>query len=174
MRKLTTALAATLLLGTFVLANPTLTFDDSGFDFQPSDDATIAYIDLERAGDELRFAFSNQPGNDSLPAVRIAEIADLQHQDAFGRDALATIAELDEITVSGRGSATDLISVNHDGANLTETVERYLATIQRLGYQAQPAFSTTTVKVFTFGTGALEYRMVFHAQNGYVQVRIAL
>ena len=174
MRTLTTAIAAALLLGTFALANPTLTFDDSGFDYRPSDDETIAYVDLERAGDELRFVLSNMPGNDGLPSVRVAEIADLQHEDPFGQDVLASVAELDEITVSGRGTATDLIRVNHDGANLTETVERYLATIQRLGYQTQPAFSTTTVKVFTFGAGALEYRVVFHAQNGYVQVRIAL
>ncbi len=174
MRTRTTALAAALLLGTFATANPTLAFDDSGFDYRPSDDASIASVALERAGDELRFVLSNEPGNDGLPGVRIAEIADLQYQDALGHDALASVAELDEIAVSGRGTTTDLICVNHDGANLTETVERYLATIQQLGYQAQPAFSTTTVKVFTFGTGALEYRMVFHAQDGYVQVRIAL
>lgn len=174
MRTLATALTATLLLGAFALANPTLTFDDSGFDYRPSDDATTAYVDLERAGDELRFVFSNVPGNDGLPTVRIAEIADLQHENAFGRDVLASVAELEEITVGGRGTATDLICVNHDGASLSDTVDRYLATIQRLGYQAAPAFSTSTVKAFTFGSGALEYRMVFHAQDGYVQVRIAL
>lgn len=169
MRPLATTLAAALLLGTVAFANPTLTFDDSGFDYGATDDATTAYVDLVRNGDDLHFTFSSQPGDDGLPAVKVEEIADLEREDAIGPTVLASVADLEEITVDAR-----VIRVNHDGADLDETVACYLAALQDLGYQAQPAFSSRTLKAFTFGDDGQAYRAVFHVEDGYVQVRIAL
>lgn len=169
MRSLATILAAALLLGTVASANPTLSFDDSGFDYAATDDATTAYVNLERDGDELRFTFSNQPGNDALPTVTIDEVADLEREGAIGPDVLATVADLEEIAVNAH-----VIRVNHDGAKLADTVESYLAAIQKLGYEAQPAFSSRTLKAFTFGDEDHAYRAIFHLEDGCVQVRLAL
>lgn len=169
-----TLCAIALLLGTIAFANPRLTFDDSGFDYRPTDDETIGYVDFARHGDELRLTFSNQPSSDVLPTVSIGEIVDLDRADVLGSDLLATVDDLQEVALMRRGTSDGVIAIDHDGADLRHTVQSYLAVLDRLGYDAQCEFDTATLKVYTFGDGAAAYRAVFRQEDGYVQVRIAL
>jgi hypothetical protein len=169
-----TLFAIALLATTIAFANPRLTFDDSGFDYRPTDDETIAYVDLTRDGDALRLTFSNQPGSEALPTVSVAEIVDLDHEDVLGNDVLATVAELDEVAVLYRGTSVGVITIDHAAADLGQTVQSYLTVLERLGFATQCESETATLKVYTFGDGAAAFRAVFHQQDGSVQVRITL
>lgn len=169
-----TAFAIALLLATIAFANPRLTFDDSGFDYRPTDDETIANVDFDRDGDELIVTISNQPGSDRLPTIWIDEIVDIDREDALGNEVLATVDDLEEVSLTRRGTSDSVIAIDHDGADLAQTVASYLTVFERLGYDTSCSYDTATLKVYTFGDGAAAYRAVFHQQGGSVQVRIAL
>lgn len=169
-----TALALSLLIGSLALANaPRLTFDDSGFDYAPNDQEQIAYVQLERDAGGLRLSFSSIPGASNLPTVTVKEVIETGIEGIFGNDVLASRDDLAEISVIARGKdAARLVTLHHEYANLSRTVDNYLRVVQELGYDVEPVLNYGATKVFTFSDGATEYRIVFAYAGKSVRVTI--
>ena len=173
MRKFVTpALVASLLVGSLALAKPSLTFDDTGFDYSAREDASTAYVQLQRDGTELRFIFSNQELGGGLPTVTIDEVAEVEGEDMFGEDLLATVENLDEVEVTSRANSDRMIVVNHDDVKLYDTVTSYVSAIEKLGFSVQDNVRTSNIRAFEFEADGAKYRAVFHRNAGDVQVRI--
>lgn len=170
-----TAIALSLVVGSIAFAHaPRLTFYDAGFDYASNAQESVAYVELDRNGDGtgLRLSFSSVPGVSGLPTVTIREVPDTGRKDVFGNSVLASRDDLAEITVVAFGMEERLVTLHHEGASLLRTVDSYLRVVQELGFDVDPVLSHGSAKVFTFGDGDVQYRLVFAYSGQSVRVTL--
>lgn len=175
MKKFIASLLTTTLLASMVAfaANPVyLTFDDSGFDYAPRAESAPAYLYLARDAKGLVITFSNTDMKAVLPAVVVEEVVDLEEEDFFGDDALATVDDLEEIEVLRTGRAVRGFVVKHEDVTLRDAVAQYTTAFEALDFAGTCVLGSSNIETYTFDSGAEQIRAIFHRVNGGVQVRV--
>lgn len=173
-RFIATSVAASLLVGSLAFADPVrLTFDDTAFDYAPRTSSAPAYLVLDRQGNALQVRFTEIAEGATLPAVIVEEVAELEGEDFFGNDRLATIENLDEIELVTVGSSVRGFKVLHEGTTLGDAVASYKDTLEGLGFEsAQVTLDSANIATFTFQDDDAQLRARFRRVGGAVEVVI--
>ena len=177
-RILALALFATALAFSATLANPFLTFDDSGVDYEDTD-VEEAYIAFEMHEGQLVVIVDDEPFAGALPAIGF-EVPDVtDREDFWGNEFNADMSNISDIVWLGVNDdgpeAAYLVGLeaNHTGASLAAAVEAYDRAFRSLGYSAEVSDTAAqSVKLVSYSNGDSTLQGRFHARAGDVNVTL--